>query len=370
MNLKSALAKNYVNFRGWKTNRKIIVIESDDWGSVRIANKEALLNIEKENSQILKSPFQRLDGLERAEDLELLFDVLTKFRDSKGNHPVLTALSLTSNPDFDNIRKSSMEYHSELITQTYNKYGENKLLELWKKEGIKQNLLFPQFHGKEHIHPARYMDRIMRDNDPERLGFNYDSIIGGQIGSDRQKNFLAAFEYHNEEEKLEIEKRTKQGLVEFEGLFGFKSKSFCPSQSIYGNHIYKVLRSNGICTIQAGQQFLPKKHKLKRIDHFWGNKTPNGLVYTRRNCTFETYKETKINHVDQCLKEIEVAFRWGKPAVINSHRINFTSRITPKLRDKTLFELNNLLKEILKKWPDVEFLNSADLADSIFKDSF
>jgi hypothetical protein len=34
--LKSTLSRNLTNARGWRTNRKIVVIESDDWGSIRM----------------------------------------------------------------------------------------------------------------------------------------------------------------------------------------------------------------------------------------------------------------------------------------------------------------------------------------------
>jgi hypothetical protein len=38
--LKSSLSRNLVNAIGWRTNRKIIVIESDDWGSIRMRNQK------------------------------------------------------------------------------------------------------------------------------------------------------------------------------------------------------------------------------------------------------------------------------------------------------------------------------------------
>jgi hypothetical protein len=361
--------KNYINFRGWKTNRKIVVIESDDWGSVRMESEAALKKLNDIYSGRSISEFAKLDGLERTEDLELLFEVLLKYKDYRGNHPVITALALTSNPDFQNIKTSNFEYHSELITETYIKYNEKNLFELWKKEGIVNNLLFPQFHGKEHLHPDRYMARIADVNDVEYHAFLNNSIVGRGKGTSRKHNFMAAFEYHNEQDKINIEKRTAEGLKEFENLFGFKSKSFCPSQSVYGDHLYDVLKNNGVLAIQAGQQFRPEKLSLKKVNHYWGDQTSNGLIFTRRNCTFETYKGNQIDHIGDCLNEIEIAFKWGKPAVINSHRINFSSRISTIIRDKTLVDLDILFKSILKKWPDAEFLNSAELADFIYTDT-
>ena len=40
LTLKRRLAKNYVNALGWNSNRKIVVIESDDWGSIRMPSRK------------------------------------------------------------------------------------------------------------------------------------------------------------------------------------------------------------------------------------------------------------------------------------------------------------------------------------------
>ena len=34
--VKSLITSKIINIPGWTTNRKIIVIESDDWGSIRM----------------------------------------------------------------------------------------------------------------------------------------------------------------------------------------------------------------------------------------------------------------------------------------------------------------------------------------------
>ncbi len=368
-NLKQVLAKNYINARGWRTNVKIIVIESDDWGSVRMESKRAVEVLTGKLSNASISNFVRLDGLEKKQDLELLFDILYKFKDINGNNPVITALALTSNPNFELIQKSNYTYESESILDTYKKYSESDLIEFWIKEGIKNNIFYPQFHGKEHLHPDRYINAVRNKNSFERLAFLNNSIVGGGTETSREKNFLAAFEYHSNDDKLKIENRTIEGLSDFQNLFGFKSKSFCPSQSIYGDHIYDILKKNGVYSIQAGQQFEPINFKLKKINHMWGDRTKNGIIFWRRNCTFEPHESNQLDHVDNCLWEIETAFKWGKPAIINSHRINFTSRIDERLRDKTLSSLEKLLNQIIKKWPDVIFMNSASLTDFMIKNS-
>ena len=64
-------------------------------------------------------------------------------------------------------------------------------------------------------------------------------------------------------------------------------------------------------------------------------------------------------------KDIEIAFRWKKPAVISTHRVNYVGSIDPKNRQKGLGELKRLISLILKKWPDVEFMSSSQLGDLI-----
>ena len=72
--------------------------------------------------------------------------------------------------------------------------------------------------------------------------------------------------------------------------------------------------------------------------------------------------------VNECLVEIDSAFKFHKPCVISSHRVNYIGVINEKNADEGLRKLDELLKEIIKKWPDVEFLTSTELGDIIRKE--
>ena len=65
--------------------------------------------------------------------------------------------------------------------------------------------------------------------------------------------------------------------------------------------------------------------------------------------------------MDSCLKEIKTAFTWRKPAIIASHRVNFIGYINPDNREQNLKLLVELLRKIVKKWPEVEFMTSDQL---------
>ena len=87
-----------------------------------------------------------------------------------------------------------------------------------------------------------------------------------------------------------------------------------------------------------------------------------GQFYTVRNCSYEpAYRQDTDECVSQCLKEIEASFRQSKPAIITSHRFNYISEINPANARNNLAGLQSLLGQIVKFYPDVEFITSPDL---------
>ena len=81
----------FVNFFGWRTNRKIVVIESDDWGSIRMPSKDVYNKCLKAGYPVNLNPYEKYDSLASKDDLEILFDLLSEFKDSNGRNPVITA---------------------------------------------------------------------------------------------------------------------------------------------------------------------------------------------------------------------------------------------------------------------------------------
>ena len=67
------------------------------------------------------------------------------------------------------------------------------------------------------------------------------------------------------------------------------------------------------------------------------------------------------------MKEISTAFFWKKPAIISSHRVNYIGSINPKNRDKNLSLLQDLLGKNSQSWPEVEFMSTDELGDTITK---
>jgi hypothetical protein len=74
---------------------------------------------------------------------------------------------------------------------------------------------------------------------------------------------------------------------------------------------------------------------------------------------------TGNNWIESCINDIEIAFRWKKPAIVSSHRVNYIGHLSKDNREMGLSQLTDLLGAILKKWPDVEFMSSEQLGETI-----
>ncbi|MFW5804788.1 MAG: hypothetical protein ACOCWG_06115, partial [bacterium] len=156
--LRSTIGRYLINLPGWRTDRKLVVFESDDWGSIRIPSKGVYDKLRTKVGKMENNPFNRFDCLETENDLSDLFEHLKKHTDKNGNHPIITANFVVANPDFDKIRNLNYEmYYYELISETYkrnkNSYKSFELI----KEGIKEGLFNPQYHGREHLNVEQWM---------------------------------------------------------------------------------------------------------------------------------------------------------------------------------------------------------------------
>jgi hypothetical protein len=164
------------------------------------------------------------------------------------------------------------------------------------------------------------------------------------------------------------------GLQIFEKLFGYQSKSFIPNNYIWPPELNETLLQNGVEVMQGMKyQLLPKldgEKKRRKIRRYNGQRIGNklGILQTVRNVQFEPsllMDNSKKNAVANCLKQIEIAFFWKKPAVISSHRINFCGTLSKQNRILNLLLFDELLREIIKKWPDVEFMTTVELANAM-----
>lgn len=363
--MKQYIKKHLINFKGEQINDKIVVIESDDWGAEGFPDKNSSEYFIK-NDMVRDNPFSRFDSLETSVDLERILITLSSIKNLNGNSPVLTANWVMANPNFEKIEKDKyLKYSYESFLSTYQRT--TKRQNNWKliQEGINQNLIYPQFHAREHLNINLWMHYLQKNNKNFKDAFNRHCYsIDDSNNKNRRNNILAAYDYY-EKKDLEIIKNTiNDGLSLFKDIFGFNSNStVCPCyvwddnvESFFGNKI-KLYQGSKFQNIP-----IIKRKEYKRKFHYIGENINNNY-YNIRNVLFEPSFSQEIDWVKNALESIEIAFFWKKPAVIGMHRINFSGDLSEKNREKNLRLLQTLLNEVIRKWPDVEFKNSSELIE-------
>jgi hypothetical protein len=373
-NIRNNVARYLTNMPGWKTDRKIIVIESDDWGSIRMPSREVYLTCLKAGYAVDKNPYEKYDSLLSQTDLELLFELLTRFRDKNDNCPIITANCVVANPNFDKIHNDRFEqYHYELITDTFQNYSKHSgNFDLWQ-QGIQKKIFFPQYHAREHVNVSHFMDSLKNSDPDVHFGFNnrmVGTIPRGPLANGN--NYVDVLSYTSIEDKTDKLGIFLEGLDLFEGLFGFRSESVIPPNYTWSPDFNGALQEKGVKIFQGLRKFREPMVDGESKFHttYLGMKNDFDQAYLVRNAWFEPSLFTLgiKNPVDRCLSDISIAFKMRKPAIITSHRLNYAGFIEERNRDRTLKMLDTLFRAALKKWPDIEFMTSSQLGRVILSE--
>ncbi|HLR36753.1 MAG TPA: hypothetical protein VK084_01805, partial [Chitinophagaceae bacterium] len=277
---------------------------------------------------------------------------------------------LAANPDFEKIRNAGYrEYFYELITDTFDKYpNHSNCINLWKK-GLDAGVFYPQSHGREHLNVSMFMAALQQGNSDVLFGFEHNMpgcMPRGNTGGGN--TFVESLRYTSHQDKEEKLSFILEGLGLFESLMGFPSETFIPPNYIWNSDFDKSISEKGVRFYQGRRKMKEPLYdgSIRLRTHRLGEKNKFGQRYLIRNAVFEpALVKSNEDPVGRCLKDIAAAFRMNKPAVICTHRLNYVGFIDQGNRDQNLKMLDELLLQITRMWPEVEFLNSAQFGNML-----
>lgn len=366
----------YVAWRGFHTKRHLVVIESDDWGSIRMPSAEVYRKLQKTGDHPENDAFLRNDCLENVADLTALFAVLTSVKDKNGSPAVMTANFAMANPDFDKIDPINDAYFFEPFTDTYKRYYPDQDVFSCVQDGIKSSCFVPQLHCREHMNVNRWMNDLKQQKHDTVIAFQNHMIgTGASFSQENPFGYMDAFN-SNFISDAELSNVVHDAMELFVNTFGKKSETFVASCFVWNDALEKALCDVGVRGIQSGcWQNLPvcteDGNALRRKLRFTGQKNRIGQVYTVRNCTYEpAYQQTPLKSAKECLDQIMRAFHNRKPAIINSHRFNYIGSINRENARENLKGLSWLLQTIIDNIPDAEFISTAELLRIIDRRSY
>jgi len=361
------LKNHLINLPGWRTNRKIVVFESDDWGSIRMTSKETFCRLSQKGYPIDSCPYNRNDALENNEDVAGLAEILHSVKDRQGRPARFTLNNIVANPDFDRIKGTDFQaYFYEPFPTTLLRYANSdRVMEIYR-QGMAESVFQPQFHGREHVNVNRWLEGLQQNNSTllsafEERMFSLPQGLGSFGRRDYLDSFGLAYRHKYESESSIIHSGTEL----FKTIWGFRSESFIAPCYVWPSEIEPELLRSGIRYIQGTHvQLAPKpglELKIKKKYHWQGQRNSFGQRFLVRNVHFEPVEQPNSDVVGLALKKIALAFTNQKPAIISSHRVNYIGRLRPENRDQNLKLLDLLLKAIVQLYPDVEFISSDQL---------
>ena len=246
---RDILIKNVANLPGWRTDRKIVVFESDDWGSVRMRDKHAYDVLKENGLNVDRYHYDSVESLESNEDFELLFNLLTKFKDINGRSPMFTAMCILGNPDFEKIKESDFQnYHFQPLKKTIEEYPKSsKLLDYWIR-GKSSNLFIPELHGREHINVQRYMKILQSHEGKEgmRLALDFKSIGPSAFKNFVYPNYLGALHPSERSEITDLHKYIVEAGNLFEEYIGAKPSVFIAPNAEEPKELEHTLKKIGV----------------------------------------------------------------------------------------------------------------------------
>lgn len=366
--------KFLVKHLGWKTKRKIVVIESDDWGSIRMPSSEVLETLLSGGVRLNPNGgYDRYDTLASVDDLSYLFEVLNSVRDKNNKPAVITFNSVMANPDFNKIQESNFtKYFYEPFQKTLSKKSATaQSFEVWL-QGMQIGVMQPQFHAREHLNAQLWLQGL-KNNYSNSLAAFKKGVFSNSFDKnlDVRGRYLEAYNVAKESEYSFTLEALNEGLDMFEKTFGFKSSTMIAPNYLWDERVEEQAAKKGVVSLQgvstqrlsqAWYQATGKKLK----GNYTGKLNSFGQIYTVRNCFYEP-SSSKNQTEFSCLNEIERAFKGNQPAIISSHRVNFIGGLSKTNRDTGLQGLQVILNEITKKYADVEFMSSDQLTNLILE---
>ena len=358
-----ARVKGFV--RSWRSPDRILVIESDDWGMIRTSTPKAYHYLASRGYEMKRSLLS-LDALETDDDLTALFDVLGCFRDCRGYPASMTANMIMANPDFAAIRDNGFQHYVyKPVRDTLALSPRRKSVPALWMDGMKNRLFRPQFHAREHIRWWEWMNTL-RNGSREAID-TFDLNMCGvplAVSKERQSFFRPVFIGLSSKDNsdVDIARMIGEGIEYFHNQFGFRPLSTVAPNLTWTGETERLWARHGIRYIQGGiLQYMVTARGHRRIAHYLGERSEHGSIYLVRNCDFERSASEKDDDWQKCFSQIGRAFYLKTPAIISSHRVNFIGSIVESNRKRGLAQLDQLLSAVQARWPDVNFLSSAEL---------
>ncbi len=315
----------------------VVIFESDDWGPAE--DREATC-------------------------LHQLADILAKYEDSNGRHPVMTLGMVLTVPDTIRIRESGGDEYYELRLDASRFSAIRKAI----ADGVQRGVFAVQLHGMAHYLPRTVMKAAEIDPDvkawltqdgipdardlPDALQSRWTD--GAQLPSSRLGSPQVA-EWANGEVEV------------FTEVFGGPPQVAVPPTFVWTAAVERGWASAGVrFVVTPGRRFESRDAQGRPVGRRSAIRNgQRGRAAGIRYLVRDRYFEPSLGHTAADAAEA-VLQQWDlrRPALLETHRFNFNG-VEEADREYALKELDRALQRILAAQPDARFMSTQALGECI-----
>ena len=333
-------------------DRPIVLFQSDDWGRAGVRDREGWEELRAAGLNLGENLYD-FYSLETAEDLHALGEILGKHRDSTGRKPSMVMNFIMANVDFDRCFEPGQK-QIPLRPLSEGLPGSRfrpQLLEAYQ-QGISERLFYPALHGLTHFCERTVIRELDAGGERSQL---VQKLWRAQTSYIHWRMPWVGYEYWDPEMRYarrflsadDQRAAIKRAAGIFRDLFTSGPFSACAPGYRANADSRTSWFENGVRVAQNG----PGERRGPYLDE-------NEMLFTFR--TVEMEPTIEPCDLERLVSQAEGCFAGGLPAVISVHAINFHSTIQD-FRTPTLKLMDEFLTVLEKKWPDLLYVDDADL---------
>jgi len=310
----------------------VLILESDDWG---------------------------YGPVEQAQRLDRVVELLARFRDSRGSHPVMTLGVVLGGPDTDRIRANGCRtYHRVTLADPRLTTVRDAML-----RGVARGVFALQLHGMEHYWPACLMHAALTDEKLRdwltRSGFPCTEALPSPL----QSRWIDVSTLPSKPLPVDqVAAAAAEEIAAFTEVFGASPKVVVPATFVWTDAVESAWADAGarvVVTPGLRNESRDAEGRVVPGEHSYFNAAtgPRGVLYIVRDCYFEP----SLGHTHRsAIQALQCNTRIGRPTLLEIHRVNFIEEERPT--QHALEEVTRLLDAACAQFSDLQFMDTAALA--------
>ncbi|HEV8553966.1 MAG TPA: glycosyl hydrolase [Casimicrobiaceae bacterium] len=310
----------------------VLILESDDWG---------------------------YGPVEQVQRLDQMAELLERFRDSRGSHPVMTLGIVLAGPDTERIRADGCRrYHRVTLADPRLTPVRDAMV-----RGVARGVFALQLHGMEHYWPACLMRAALVDEKVRdwltRTGFPRTETLPSPL----QSRWIDVSTLPSRPLPTdEVTAAAAEEIRAFTQMFGANPQVVVPSTFIWTDAVESAWARAGVRVVVTPGRRNESRDAEGRVvagerAYFNAATGPHGVLYIVRDCYFEP----SLGHTHRsAIEALQRNTRVGRPTLLEIHRVNFIEEERPTQR--AFEEVTHLLDAACAQFSDIQFMDTAELA--------